>query len=80
MQKRRAANRKRRLRPYLAPGSAAPRLVSLSESESDSKRRAWLFLNRKVLCGVLADLPQADVQAASGKCQLMSRALAGQGP
>ena len=80
MQMRPTANRGRRLQPCLVPGSVAPKLVSLSESESDSKRRAWLFLNRRVLCGVLVDLPQADVQAVSGKCRLMSRALVGQGP
>ena len=80
MQMRQTANQKRRLQPCLVPGSVAPKLVSLSESESDSKRRAWLFLHHKALCGVLADLPREGEQAASGARRSMSRALAEQGP
>ena len=80
MQERRAASRKRRLRPYLAPGSVAPRLVSWSESESGSKRRVRLCLHRMVLGGVLADLPLEGGWAEFCKCRPMSPMLGGQGP
>ena len=80
MQELLRASLKRRLRPYLAPGSVAPRLVSWSENESGSKRKVQLFLHRMVLGGVLADLPREGGWAEFCTCRPMSPMLGGQGP